>query len=206
VSGFSKVSGVSANIKFTLDGFIQDQATNILKIRIYVPATIVGPSFRINLRKDGVDIASTQITHTESDIILGAWQEYTFDFSATAFKGGVLEYDQALLFFSDTSTGATDQYYIDSFQGPTLENATLAINSNELVASNLSIFPNPVTEGFEISATQNIKNVQIYSINGRLLKTLTPTAKYDISDLASGLYLATINTVSRSETIKILKK
>ncbi|MBP0905407.1 T9SS type A sorting domain-containing protein [Mariniflexile gromovii] len=80
------------------------------------------------------------------------------------------------------------------------------LSTNNFIKNSFNLYPNPTTNSFEIRGTKEINNVQVYSVNGRLLKTLTPTTKYDISDLASGLYLITINTLSGSETMKLIKK
>ena len=79
---------------------------------------------------------------------------------------------------------------------------TVPLSTDDFTKSTVALYPNPVVNSFKIDTEQDIKNVQVYGINGRLLKSATT---YDISDLSSGLYLVIINTFSGSETIKILK-
>ena len=83
--------------------------------------------------------------------------------------------------------------------------AVLGVDDNNTV-NNIGLYPNPVTNSFQIDASIDIENVQLYNIAGQLLKTFNKGANYDISDLATGIYTANIKTVSGSKTIKIMKK
>ncbi|WP_159020752.1 T9SS type A sorting domain-containing protein [Algibacter sp. L3A6] len=76
--------------------------------------------------------------------------------------------------------------------------------SNEDIA--FRAYPNPVSNSFEIIGDdEEIKNIQVYSVNGSLVKTLNPSMKYDISDLSSGLYFVKINTELGTKIIKVIK-
>ncbi|WP_139959231.1 T9SS type A sorting domain-containing protein [Flavicella sediminum] len=69
-----------------------------------------------------------------------------------------------------------------------------------------TLFPNPVTGSFQISSEEAIQNVQVYGINGSLLRTFNAQASYDISNLTAGVYFVKSNTASGSKTVKIVKK
>lgn len=135
--------------------------------------------------------------------------------TVNGFELTVIEFAQKIT-FTDTPLSVTfDIVDLDRTTATVPTNArlynvnidkTVPLSSDDLIKSSFAVYPNPATNSFKISAKQDIKNVQVFGINGRLLKTLAPATKYDISDLSSGLYLATINTLSGSETIKILKK
>ena len=77
------------------------------------------------------------------------------------------------------------------------------VSANQIVAN---LFPNPVTNSFQINSSNSIESVKLYNITGRLLKTFNEKTNYDISDLATGIYIANINTHLGSKTIKIVKK
>lgn len=72
-----------------------------------------------------------------------------------------------------------------------------------------SVNPNPVHDSFTIGGDfkEEIERVEIFNITGKLLKSFQgKEANYDISDLASGLYLATVKTVNQTTVIKLIKQ
>jgi hypothetical protein len=205
VSKFTKASGAHSSIKFNLPGNIAIPEEALFKIKIYTPtnSTITNNNIRMVLRKDGVVENQMSIIKTITEF--DNWVEYTFDFSAIAFKE--VFYNEIYLFFAspDTDDDADGNvYYFDAFEGPLA--GILSVDNNQH-NNKINLYPNPVNNSFEInSGNQNIKNVKVYSINGRLLKSLNSAAKYDISDLNSGLYLTVINTASGQKTIKLIKQ
>jgi len=59
----------------------------------------------------------------------------------------------------------------------------------------ISIYPNPTSDYFSVNYTDNITKVEIFNIIGRHIKTFTvgeSTNRFDVSTLASGLYLIRI--------------
>ena len=83
---------------------------------------------------------------------------------------------------------------------------TLSTNDFETEETSVKVFPNPVSNSFQIDSNNTIERVELYNITGQLLKTFSQEANYDISDLATGIYIANIKTLSGSKTMKILKK
>jgi len=83
--------------------------------------------------------------------------------------------------------------------------ATLSVDEIHSVNS-VSLYPNPVTNSFQITSNRTIQNVALYNITGRLTKTFNAASNYDISDLATGIYLAKIHTDLGSKTLRIVKK
>lgn len=90
--------------------------------------------------------------------------------SNTITKGNV-----ANLFYIKTEFNALGQYETEDF--------------------NMTIYPNPVTDEFQIHTTNQIENVFIYNLMGTLVKNLNQTQNtFDISDLSSGSYILIIKT------------
>ncbi|MFD2542310.1 T9SS type A sorting domain-containing protein [Lacinutrix gracilariae] len=83
--------------------------------------------------------------------------------------------------------------------------ATLSVDEIHSVNS-VSLYPNPVTNSFQITSNRTIQSVALYNITGRLTKTFNAASNYDISDLATGIYLAKIHTDLGSKTLRIVKK
>ena len=70
------------------------------------------------------------------------------------------------------------------------------IEENEYATANASLFPNPVEDRLSLQLSGNVscKNVEIYGIDGRLLKSQNDNFEnIDVSDLPTGLYIAKIN-------------
>ena len=70
------------------------------------------------------------------------------------------------------------------------------IEENEYATANASLFPNPVEDrlSLQLSGNASCKNVEIYGIDGRLLKSQSDDFEnIDVSDLPTGLYIAKIN-------------
>ncbi|MCJ7933601.1 MAG: T9SS type A sorting domain-containing protein [Chryseobacterium sp.] len=67
-------------------------------------------------------------------------------------------------------------------QGPTL-------GISEITKSKIQIFPNPVSDVIRISGIDSGQTVQIYSIDGRLIRSERFNPKVDVSPLTSGMYI-----------------
>ena len=70
------------------------------------------------------------------------------------------------------------------------------IEENEYATTKASLFPNPVEDRLSLQLSENVscKNVGIYGIDGRLLKSQNDNFEnIDVSDLPTGLYIAKIN-------------
>lgn len=96
------------------------------------------------------------------------------------------------------STDASTEW-IDMVTIPT--NTTISIAGNEIITGvedvfmnnkNLCIFPNPAYDFVNVSSTSNLQYIEIYSIDGQLMKCEyadTENAKINVSDLAPGTYI-----------------
>ena len=68
--------------------------------------------------------------------------------------------------------------------------SALLLNSNFNIHDNFKIYPNPVDSFLTISTNENINKVEIYDLNGMLVKKFTSiTNKYDLRSLNKGVYL-----------------
>jgi hypothetical protein len=60
-------------------------------------------------------------------------------------------------------------------------------------SSTLSVFPNPVTEYFTVTSSQELSEIRLYEISGRMAGNWVPVDKHkttiDIRNLKAGLYL-----------------
>ncbi|WP_426275997.1 T9SS type A sorting domain-containing protein [Chryseobacterium sp. S-02] len=71
------------------------------------------------------------------------------------------------------------------------------------------IYPNPVSDFLNIEGKNTIESVEIYDINGKLVKKVSPkneTVSVKLSELTPGTYFAKVNHQTNNQTIKFIKK
>lgn len=59
----------------------------------------------------------------------------------------------------------------------------------------ISIYPNPATNFISINKDENVRDIAIFNLVGRKLKTFESVEKdehYDVSDLPNGMYLVQV--------------
>lgn len=89
----------------------------------------------------------------------------------------------------------------------TVSSCILSVNDNSL--SNFKIYPNPATDYFEIISNLQIKSIKIYDITGRNIYQWSGEDKksqIDVSYLVSGIYNIQINSLEKTDVIKLIKK
>lgn len=80
----------------------------------------------------------------------------------------------------------------------------LDIIENDVKEYNL--FPNPVTNSFEIESKEIINQVTIYNALGQKISSFTNQNKYNIENLSRGIYTVEIITDGNKQYSKIIKK
>jgi len=211
VAKFTKAEEVHSQVKFQLPAVITtaNQSAAIFKIRAYIPSTNTAPTVGSRLRlflRDGIETVG-QKNVTVDVTVFDQWQEYTFDFTGTNLTAASYSTVNILFDQPDTDLLSTgNEYFLDAFQGPS--GASLTTNDFELNNASIVAYPNPVTNSFQLAASNvnNIESVTLYSITGKLLKTFSEEANYDISDLATGVYIVNIKTQSGSKALRIVKE
>lgn len=79
---------------------------------------------------------------------------------------------------------------VEAFMYITFNECTV-LGSKDVNAADLKIFPNPTTSQFQLSKTDGVKKIEMYSIVGSHIKTFIPNdgEKYDVADLNNGIYM-----------------
>lgn len=90
-------------------------------------------------------------------------------------------------------------------------NVQAAASTNDFFARNISIYPNPTSDIFNlVSTTSTFENVKVTDLNGRTVKNINvnslSSTDVNISDLTSGMYFVTVQTDNGSGSTKIIKK
>ena len=76
-------------------------------------------------------------------------------------------------------------------------------SNNETIGSvpvKIAIYPNPATNYISINKDENVRDIAIFNLVGRKLKTFQNVEKdehYDVSDLPNGMYLVQIIDVNK---------
>lgn len=82
-----------------------------------------------------------------------------------------------------------------------------ALGIQEVSKSKIQIFPNPVSDFIQISGIKDGQIMQIYNIDGRLIKSEIFNSKVDVSQLTPGIYvLKTTTRKLQSYEFKFVKK
>ena len=85
----------------------------------------------------------------------------------------------------------------------------LGVNNNSMKLSGLKVYPNPVKDRLNLSASKEIKGIIVYNLLGQevLRETLNSSnSSVDISKLKTGIYMIKVKIEDAEETFKIVKE
>ncbi|POS02445.1 putative secreted protein (Por secretion system target) [Flavobacterium croceum DSM 17960] len=86
---------------------------------------------------------------------------------------------------------------------------TVTLGTAENVIKDLKYYPNPVIDNLFIENSQNISKIEVYNINGQVLKNNTNNdvnATVDFSMYPTGTYFVKVSADNGTQTIKVVKK
>ncbi|MEE9350055.1 MAG: T9SS type A sorting domain-containing protein, partial [Flavobacteriaceae bacterium] len=95
----------------------------------------------------------------------------------------------------------------DKFKISAYNLSTVAVENDTI--EGLNLYPNPITNVLNIDSQEEITQLSIYSLLGKLVKKVQPnetTSSIDLSDLATGIYMVKIEASEKVITKKIIKK
>lgn len=77
---------------------------------------------------------------------------------------------------------------------------------NNPTQSNLTIFPNPTTDAFQVSEATGVKYIEVFNIVGNKVRSFdaVPNKQYTVGDLPDGMYLVRLMT-STGKIIKTIR-
>ncbi|WP_139959235.1 T9SS type A sorting domain-containing protein [Flavicella sediminum] len=200
----------SANSGIVFLGHKFDYTTGNLKFRIYPECNPNATSnVRIRVRINGAEDTSEQISFASIDLVENIWNEVTIDLSSVTPNPVAPNnvYDTFVFLFNQGDATAASNgavFYVDAVQAPKV--ALLSTNDIKIQDEELSVSPNPVNNSFQLNTQNALESVQVFGINGSLLKTFDTAASYDISDLDAGVYFVSGNSAKGTNTVKIVKK
>ncbi|WP_162984901.1 T9SS type A sorting domain-containing protein [Mesonia aquimarina] len=82
------------------------------------------------------------------------------------------------------------------------------LNNNSFEKNAITLYPNPAKNSITLSTKEQLKNptINIYSLDGRLIKEINYTENIDISSINSGVYILEITDDKQTSTIKFVKE
>jgi hypothetical protein len=150
--------------------------------------------FRVKLVDFGNDLAYAGGDDTEHELTFTPTLEnwMTLDISLTDFVNLASNNHIAQLIFSGNPSGS-GVVYVDNVLFHNVVTGLETIQSNEM-----KIYPNPVQNELSIAHSEDLASIQIYSLTGEtiLVQEDMTTAKIDVSQLESGMYVCVMETVS----------
>lgn len=187
--------------------------------KIYLPPVYIPKGTKLDIKFDMVHLnhlANPEISLVAYDIrgnqFMTLWSKQIEDTDAPVsidepvgefVEGGT--YNLALLYSTEYNDSTTDYNIlcIDNFAIGTTE--SLSVQEATAPAS-LSLYPNPVTTDFSISSPSEVRQVEIFSTDGKQLAKHSAGKTYSVSHLPKGLYLVKITTKTGVVTKKLIKK
>ena len=136
-----------------------------------------------------------------------------FDVSNIQYTMTVDGVDVETQFFnSDSVLGGIDFFAINENNEFYIDDVLFiegALNTEDFVTNDFSVYPNPVQDILNIRTTTSVDSIQVYDVLGKLVIQKNPnivSPTVDMSGLKSGVYFVRINSSEGiSETIKVVK-
>jgi len=84
---------------------------------------------------------------------------------------------------------------------------TAVLSTNEFTLNNkFSLYPNPSNDYFSIDYENQLEKVEIYNLQGQLVKMFSQIEQYNIADLSAGIYSVIIHTEEGKGVKKLIKQ
>lgn len=157
-------------------------------------STDCGNNWTSAFNKSGASLATVASPITSAYIPAESdWREEIVNLA------NIADNDEVIIRFEFRS-GYGNDVWIDNVK---IMNGTGIVTMDE----NLSIYPNPATDQITINSTDNVQRVEIYNMQGQLVKAETGAVNnISVKDLANGMYTLKLTTDNGTSVHKIVKK
>ncbi|WP_415376666.1 T9SS type A sorting domain-containing protein [Patiriisocius sp. Uisw_017] len=190
-----------ARSKLALTDFIENMSTfGTISMKVYTDAP-VGTLMKFKLESNVADFGKEQDAFTT---VSGEWATYTWDLSNG--DNGIYNVLTLMLGYAtpnDASANAT--FLFDDIE----QVATLSDGIDQTFnIDEVKSYPNPAKDFLTISSkNKSIKTITLFNILGIQVTTLYPNSRevtIDVSNFASGVYIAKISTLEGVGSIKLI--
>lgn len=157
-------------------------------------STDCGASWNSAFNKSGAALSTSSGNTTSNFIPTNAqWRDEVVDLS------GITDNDDVIIRF-EFKSGYGNNVWIDNVR---VMNAT----GIEELESDLNVYPNPATEVINISTADEVQRVEIFNMQGQLVKVETGDVNsVSVKELANGVYTIKLTTSNGTSMHKIVKK
>ena len=191
-----------AQSKIALTDFIMDMSTNgFISMKVYTAAP-VGTLLKLKIESNVAGFADERDVLTT---VSGEWATYTWDF--TNQDNPIYNVITLMLGYAtpnDASPSATFLFDDIKQQSSILSDG----NNQSFNLDGVSVYPIPASDILNIISTdKQIKSITVFDILGNQVLVLQPNSlgvNIDVSDLGSGIYIAKIDTLTGSGSVKFL--
>ncbi|HEY6913052.1 MAG TPA: family 16 glycosylhydrolase [Paludibacter sp.] len=171
------------------------------KVRLMVNKDVIS---NFDLKFENSD-GSVSVERKVSNTLVNQWEELTFDFSQ--YIGKTVN---RIVIIPDFTT-ARKVGSVNYWDEISFTNKVVTDNDTEKqIADNVEIYPNPVRNQLHVKADQEIKQVVITTLVGRILKTEAVSnseTDIDLSQIVPGNYMVTVELANgKTSTQKIVKQ
>jgi hypothetical protein len=138
-----------------------------------------------------------------SNTVTQQWEELTYDFSSRIGLPASTGIDQIVVFPDFDSRTSDNVIYFDAI---TFGDGSLGSGDEDFFQ--ITAFPNPVKDFWNVEANDEILEMTIYTLFGRRLKTILPkknSYSIDMSAYNPGIYLIRVVTKIGNKNIKLIK-
>ena len=187
---FSNVS--TPSLKFNYAHRRYSSANEKLQVMV---STDCGATWSTVWEKSGAALATVTSGSGEFNATASQYQTAWFNLTECANQSSVI------IKFVFTS-GYGNNVFVDNIE---ILNSPVGIE--EVEEGSLAIFPNPVKDVLTINYDKAISQIDVYDVNGKLVKTFTTVGStVNVSDLSSGVYMLNLQTEEGLIVKKIVKE
>tara|TARA_R110000737_G_scaffold268624_2_gene276025 strand:+ start:6018 stop:6806 length:789 start_codon:yes stop_codon:yes gene_type:complete len=133
-----------------------------------------------------------------ANTLINQWEQLTFDFSAHI---GGMTYDQLVVFPDFIARPADDIIYFDNIFG-----AAAFLGQDEMNQDVLSIYPNPTNGLFSVKSDNQIDNLKVFNIEGKLIIEQENSNTIDLTSFQNGIYFVETQIGMMVQREKIIKQ
>lgn len=148
--------------------------------------------FTANNGTNGIELWVTDGTNLGTTMI-------ELNTSGDAIATNLIVFKNELYMAADAGDGIGQELW--AYQDP-----ALSVDDFNSKDTSISIYPNPTNNYFEIETTETLGKVEVYSLQGQLVKSFIPQNQYDISELSSGMYFVNIHANGYSLSKRLIKE
>lgn len=181
-------------LDYSTNTFVMDNGTNngypilsLIDLKVYEATEITWCSAKLSadIHQGNASFSRACFIYTKDGIEMNEVDVATDGYVETTLENleDNTEYMFGMRLYFDDSNFI--EYYPLSF-------TTEIDNINEITSSEMMIYPNPATDFIYINNSENV-DIQIFTLDGKMIKSEKDVNVVDVRDLASGAYLININ-------------